>query len=540
METRKTTRGSSLTRLEKQVQESVLVVDDDVRVIELLQITLTGRGYSVQTAFDGEAALEEIRRGKPDLLVLDVRLPRKSGFQVLETIRADEGLAHLPVILISGNSSNEARIQGLRLGADDFLIKPFSPRELIMKIRRILDRVSDQKLLQSKNQLLEAEVCRQREQVLAGHSEMQRNLLKIGTVLQRVEQINEQRSMARVLDGFLHSLISDIGLQAVCFFLRDGKERTFRPEVWRGIKDTVILNLAIPEKGFLFQVLALEGRTMSLDEFGDYPRAADDLLRLSSAGFTHMTPVRQGGDVVALMVGGDKADGQALDALDVHLLSLLARSAATAIQNALCFDEVRKSFVVTVTQLVAAVESRYDGLAGHSSRVNDLALRIADCFGLAQSVRQTISYAALLHDLGALEEYEELFEAQRVLSDEERIELRRRASGGVRLLLENSHMPDVAEAVYHLHEYWDGTGLPDALAGESIPLAARIVAAANAFEALTHTRPHRAAYSPEDAQRIIQDRAGHQFDPEVVDILPRALEMRPPITNLAASGDETA
>jgi len=81
-------------------------------------------------------------------------------------------------------------------------------------------------------------------------------------------------------------------------------------------------------------------------------------------------------------------------------------------------------------------------------------------------------------------------------------------------------MPDVADAVYHLNEYWDGTGVPDGLGGESIPLAARIVAVANAYDALTHARPHRGAYPAEAAARIIQDRAGHQFDPLVAQVFP--------------------
>jgi response regulator RpfG family c-di-GMP phosphodiesterase len=515
METKKTTPGSSPTPLDRQGLESVLVVDDDVRVIELLQITLTGRGYTVHTAFDGDAALEEVQRRHPDLVVLDVRLPRRSGFQVLEAIRSAPETAHLPVILISANGANEARIQGLRKGADDYLIKPFSPRELIMKIRRILDRVADQKLLRVRNEALVEEVRKQREEMAQAHAEMSRSLLRIGTLLNRVEEINDRRSLEEVCEDFARTIAGDIGVEPVCVFLRDESERAFVPHVWRGTSEAAMLNLQLRSEAFLCRVLKLEGRTILLDELSTHPQASEDVRRLSVAGFTHMTPVLLNAEVVALMAGGNRGT-EPIDRLDVHLLAVLARSAATAIQNAVAFDEVRRTFVDTTAQLVATVESRYDSVAGHSQRVHDLGLRLAERMGLSATERTAVSYTALLHDLGALEEYDHLFTPQTTLSDEERAELRRRASGAVHRMLAHSQMPEVADAVYHLNEYWDGNGVPDGLGGESIPLAARIVAVANAYDALTHSRPHRGAYTAQDATRIIQDRAGHQFDPQAV------------------------
>ncbi|MFH1144578.1 MAG: response regulator, partial [Candidatus Eisenbacteria bacterium] len=144
-----------------------------MRVVELLQLTLSGRGYTVHTARDGESALEEVARQSPDLAVIGVRLPRKSGFQVLEAIRASGDHARLPIILIAGSSSNEARIQGLRLGADDYLVKPFSPRELLIKIRTILDRASDLRLLKMKSDVLEEEARQYRDDLRRSHAEMQ-------------------------------------------------------------------------------------------------------------------------------------------------------------------------------------------------------------------------------------------------------------------------------------------------------------------------------------------------------------------------------
>lgn len=523
MQTRKTTRGSSRTPSGTETQETVLVVDDDVRVIELLQITLSGRGYQVKTAFDGEGALEHIEKDQPDLVVLDVRLPRKNGFQVLEHIRGRTDLSKLPVILISGNPSNETRIQGLRLGADDFLSKPFSPRELIMKIRRILDRAQDTKILHRRATALEAEVSRQRDELVHSHAEMHTNLLRIGGVLQRVEQIGERQNLTAMLEGFLQAIMTDIGIEMVCIFTRDLPAKRYRPQVWRGTAESAILNLTMETEGFLAQVLNLEARTMSIDEFADYPRAAEEFLKLSSAGFTHLSPVKLGGETVALIAGGDKPGGVSLEPIDLHLLSVLARSAAASIKTAEMFEGVRRTFVDTTAQLIDTIEGRYENLAGHSKRVHDLALQLAQALGVPQRDRQTVAYAARLHDLGALEEYESLFADGAQLDDEARSALRQRSADAVKRLLEHAHMPGVATAVLHLNEYWDGSGLPDGLAGESIPEASRIVSLANAYDALIHDRPHRPAYEPDEAIHLIRERVGHQFDPALARHLERIL-----------------
>jgi response regulator RpfG family c-di-GMP phosphodiesterase len=512
-------------RSEPREQESILVADPDVRVIELLQITLSGRGYAVYSALDGDSALEEIERRRPDLVVLGVRLPRQSGFQVLEALRAQPATARLPVILVAGSASNEARIQGLRLGADDYLVKPFSPRELIIKIRRILDRVSDLKLLQLRNETLEEEARRRREEMLHAQQEMHRYWLRIGSLLRSVEEVGRRADGDEILEGLVQVAVQDLGLERACILVRDSASERLRPRAQWGVEDRALRGLDLAGDGFLAQTLALEDRPLTLDRLAEYPMATEELLPLAAAGFTHLTPVREeSGRLLAVIAGGGADAGHPDDRFDLHLLTVLARSAALAIESAVARGAARRAFLDTTAQLVATVEARYAGVQGHSARVRDLALALAGELGLGPAARETVAYVALLHDLGALDQYETLFDADRVLSDAERASLRRHSSDAVRRLLEASPVPDVADGIYHLNEHWDGTGLPEGLAREAIPEASRIVAIANAYDALTHCRPHRAAYRPEEARRILQDRAGHQFDAELVAAFGRALE----------------
>jgi two-component system phosphate regulon response regulator PhoB len=119
----------------------ILVVDDDQRVRTVVGWQLEADGFAVTEAGDGAAALAQIERARPDLVVLDLSLPGVSGLDVLRRVRAAEGAAPpLPVIVLSGRSGDTDRIVGLDLGADDYLVKPFSPGELAARVRSVLRR----------------------------------------------------------------------------------------------------------------------------------------------------------------------------------------------------------------------------------------------------------------------------------------------------------------------------------------------------------------------------------------------------------------
>ena len=118
----------------------VLVVEDETDIAALVAYQLTREGYQVETASDGIAALDALRKEKPDLVVLDRMLPEVSGDEVLNTIRSDPTMLNLPVLVLTAKRDQQDRISGLELGADDYLTKPFSPRELVLRVDAILRR----------------------------------------------------------------------------------------------------------------------------------------------------------------------------------------------------------------------------------------------------------------------------------------------------------------------------------------------------------------------------------------------------------------
>lgn len=115
----------------------LLIIDDDDRIRDLLAEYLGGRGFEVETAADGSLGLQALRGGSFDLVVLDVMMPGKDGFEVLRELRSDSSL---PVIMLTARGDDFDRIVGLELGADDYLPKPFNPRELLARIQAVLRR----------------------------------------------------------------------------------------------------------------------------------------------------------------------------------------------------------------------------------------------------------------------------------------------------------------------------------------------------------------------------------------------------------------
>lgn len=118
----------------------ILVVDDDKQIVRLVRSYLEQAGYQVLIAYEGQTALHVIRRDRPDLVVLDLMLPDQDGWEITRIVRSDPSLAGLPIIMLTAQVEDTDRIVGLEIGADDYITKPFNPREVVARVRAVLRR----------------------------------------------------------------------------------------------------------------------------------------------------------------------------------------------------------------------------------------------------------------------------------------------------------------------------------------------------------------------------------------------------------------
>ena len=127
----------------------ILVVDDEIYIVHILDFSLGMEGYEVITALDGEQALEKARTEKPDLIVLDIMMPKLDGYETCKRLKADPITKDMPVILLSAKGRNVDQKVGFEVGADDYITKPFSPRKLVERINAILGHGTSQQRMQA-------------------------------------------------------------------------------------------------------------------------------------------------------------------------------------------------------------------------------------------------------------------------------------------------------------------------------------------------------------------------------------------------------
>jgi len=129
--------------MKDRMKPKILVVDDEPEAVELVEFNLRQAGFDVVTADDGEDALKKTRACLPQLIVLDLMLPEVDGLEVCKALRRDPATARIPIVMVTARAAEVDRILGLELGADDYVTKPFSPRELVLRVKKLLERGKD-------------------------------------------------------------------------------------------------------------------------------------------------------------------------------------------------------------------------------------------------------------------------------------------------------------------------------------------------------------------------------------------------------------
>ena len=210
---------------------------------------------------------------------------------------------------------------------------------------------------------------------------------------------------------------------------------------------------------------------------------------------------------------------------DAVLVEAIATSFGVAVHRAHLIADLEGAFTTALAALTSTVEAKDDYTACHGEDVAVLAERIALRMSLSRPQARDVRYAAMLHDIGKVAVPSEILLKPGPLTDEEWVTMRSHAAVGGELVGRIDAFAHLAPAVRASHERWDGDGYPDGLAGEGIPLAARIIAACDTYDAIVTDRPYRAARSPREACEELRRVAGAQLDSSVVDAVVAELDM---------------
>ncbi len=209
----------------------------------------------------------------------------------------------------------------------------------------------------------------------------------------------------------------------------------------------------------------------------------------------------------------------------VHTFNYMSKQLqAYDAENRGLYETLEKGYLETIVALANSVDSKDSYTRGHSQRVGDLSVAVGDQLRLPDRTLKHLYYGGILHDIGKIGIPDRILLKQTVLSEEEMEVMREHPVIGAAIVEPVAFLAPSAPCVRHHHERWDGNGYPDRLRGADIPLVARIVNAADTWDACTSTRPYQAAMGYEEALAVVRRLSGTQFDPDVVEAMIRALE----------------
>lgn len=214
---------------------------------------------------------------------------------------------------------------------------------------------------------------------------------------------------------------------------------------------------------------------------------------------------------------------------DLRLLTTLASQVAIAIENAKLFREMEELYLDTIKSFVAAIEAKDPNTRGHSEHVTKYAVAIAGAMNTSEQEIEIIRVAALLHDIGKIGVHEDILNKPGSLTDDEYRVIQAHPFIATQIISHIPRMKEVVNIIYHHHEHYNGNGYCCGLKGSSIPIGARILAVADAFDAMTSARPYRDALSLSEAINELKRNANEQFDPKIVKVFCQLIEKNPEI-----------
>ncbi|MCB9479785.1 MAG: HD domain-containing protein [Deltaproteobacteria bacterium] len=235
------------------------------------------------------------------------------------------------------------------------------------------------------------------------------------------------------------------------------------------------------------------------------------------------TPLVSRGKAIGAIEVVNKARGH-FTHNDQITFEALAGQVAVSISNAHLFDELQAAFLGTMAALVESIEKRDPYTGGHSKRVTEGSLAIADKLGLAEADRERLRLSAILHDVGKLGVDDAVLRKRGRLNDEEFAQMKEHPRYGKEILEHIPGMHDILPGVLHHHERYDGRGYPEGLKGSQIPLMARIIGVADTYDAMTSDRPYRKGLPHDTAVQELKRVSGKQFDPVCVQAFMEAVE----------------
>ena len=623
----------------------IVVVDDDATNLKMVGHILSKHNKRVTAMKSGRALLEYLQENKPDLVLLDVKMPEMDGFETLQALRDQEKQLQkkeIPVIFLTADEDENSKARGFEMGVLDYIHKPFNPEDLVQRI----DRILEQQRSQSSEQEAKADLAEaKRSEAVTGSSVeageecqhlndisrilSEKNIPDCALQLERDDFINVYRYVMRYVSRYhkktckLLFTLSPIGTQTkkefdencdrFCECIREMLRKS--DLIMQYQKDQVFIFLTDIKEDAIAQVIGnmittwnqKHPETLSITYEVDSVKTEleitehsngqpwvvvvdDDVTNLKLAGHVlgksgmRVTALKSGSALLDLlrdnrpnlilldvrMPGMDgfetkerlmameeeiadipvifltanddiesEKKGLALGAIDFIRKPFVPEVLVMRVSRILDMvrlqrnlaDEVEKKtrenkslFLHVVQSLADAIDAKDSYTNGHSGRVAEYSKEIAKRAGYDSKGQSNIYMMGLLHDVGKIGVPDEVINKPARLTPEEYEIIKKHPVIGSQILENIEEMPELATGARWHHERYDGTGYPDGLVGQNIPEAARIIAVADAYDAMTSYRSYRDVIPQQIVRQEIERCSGTQFDPKFAEIMIKLID----------------
>jgi putative nucleotidyltransferase with HDIG domain len=470
----------------------VLVVDDEKFIRDIIADFLGMEGYIVRTAEDGTSAVTELERARYDMVISDLKMPKMGGLDLLKEVARVH--PDTLTVIMTGFGTVETAIDAMKRGAYDYILKPFKVEEIVHIVQRGLEK-----------RRLSAENLRLREAL---------SLYKVS------EAIAASLSLDEVVSTLSESALSEVRSDLVMTWLADG-EGNF---ALRSLNYSSLLEEG-EELGELDPAKVTERLSAGpLIEHGARARELFSTHPSRQVSSIIVVPLKMRDRLLGFVSTVSLTASRRFDEGQRKLLSIIASRAAAAIENARLYEDLQATFQQTIQSLARTIDKMDRYTAGHSERVARYAVNLARWLGLDEVQIEIVRHSALMHDIGKIGCVMNLNKAGKLTQSEYEV-FKRHPAYGREILDPIKFLGPVIPGVHLHHERWDGRGYPLGLAGNDIPLIARIISVADTYDAMTSDRAYRRALPHEVTVSEIERCSGTQFDPDIAGTFTERIEM---------------
>ncbi len=510
-------------------REKILVVDDEPSIVHLCVRVLDEEGYVAKGALSAEQALEMVKEESFDLLVTDIVMPGMDGLELLQKVR--EKYPEIGAVIITGYATLDFAVNSLKRGAQGFIVKPFTTEELKIAIQEALKK-----------------------------SRLNRENTRLNTLVPLFEvskTLISEMELDKLLTLIADTLVRETKSDRVSLMLPDEETKELCIKATRG-SSAEISNGEGVEKEIAGKVMKA-GKPLILPDQSHQDLKIQGALKRAGISSTLCLPLMLRGKVIGALNASRLAGGIPFTRSDSDLASILCGQAAIAIENAKLnqglraqldererekhkleqqvqeitalnrffktqqdrlieidrsYRHIETLFVETLRALMLAIERKLSYIPGHSKYSARCIIPLAQAMSLPT---EGLAIAACLHDVGMITVPSEILLKSEQLSFQEWELFRQHTVAGEKIL-EGIKFPwEVRSAVRHHHEHYDGTGYPDGLSGERIPITARLLGVIDSFESIYLRCPSPAEQALNMAITELQGLAGQKYDPKVVE-----------------------